>query len=194
MRRAVDFAAAAAGLLVLSPLFLVIALLIRATSPGPVFHRGERVGKDGRLFRIYKFRSMRAGAEREGPGVTAAGDARVTRVGGWLRRTKLDELPQLINVLRGEMGLVGPRPEDPRYVALYTPEQRRVLGVRPGLTGAASVRYRNEEDLLAGADGERVYREVVMPEKLRIELEFLRGRSLLSDLRILLETVAVLFR
>jgi len=121
-RRALDVAASLAGLILLSPLFLLIAARIKLDSPGPVFYRAQRVGRGGVLFRLYKFRSMVAGADKRGPGITAAGDDRVTRVGRFLRRTKLDELPQLINVLTGDMSLVGPRPEDPRYVALCTPQ------------------------------------------------------------------------
>jgi len=154
--------------------------------------RGWRVGRDGQIFRIFKFRSMVVRAERSGRAITTAGDQRVTRVGRLLRRTKLDELPQLLNVLRGEMSLVGPRPEHPNYVRLYTPEQRHVLCVRPGITGAASVRFRNEEELLRGDDPEALYRDVVMPEKLRMELEYLEHRSFWTDLRLILETVAVL--
>ena len=124
-------------------------------------------------FRLYKFRRMVSDADKQGPGITATGDSRITRVGRFLRRTKIDELPQLINVLSGDMSLVGPRPEDPRYVTLYTPEQRRVLAVRPGITSAASLAYRHEEQLLAGADWETVYREEVLPAKLAIDLEYL---------------------
>ena len=192
MRRLLDFCAALLGLVVLSPLFAVVVVLIRATSPGPAFHRAKRVGKDGLLFSLYKFRSMREDAHLQGPGITAAGDARITPVGRWLRRTKIDELPQLINVLSGDMSLVGPRPEDPRYVELYTPEQRRVLSVRPGVTSAASVLYRNEEELLTGPDWEKTYREVVLPDKLKIELDYLRKRSLLSDAGVLARTFAAL--
>ena len=194
LRRLSDLIAAGAGLIILSPLFLVVALLVRLTSPGPALHRARRVGKDGRLFTLYKFRSMREGAAAAGPGITRSGDDRITRVGGWLRRTKLDELPQLINVWKGDMSLVGPRPEDPRYVESYTAEQRRVLSVRPGITSAASVLYRHEEELLQGEDWERTYREKVMPDKLRIELDYLQHRTLGGDLGILLKTGAALFR
>ncbi|MFZ1551113.1 MAG: sugar transferase, partial [Anaerolineae bacterium] len=129
-----------------------------------------RVGQDGRPFRLYKFRSMIVGTDRQGPGITATGDPRITRVGRFLRRAKLDELPQLINVLLGDMSLVGPRPEDPRYVAFYTPEQRRVLSVHPGITSPASLAYRHEEQLLAGEDWETHYRTRVLPAKLALDL------------------------
>jgi len=193
-RRALDVVAASCGLIVLSPLLALIALLIKLGSSGPIFFRGERAGKDGRPFRVYKFRTMVADAARCGPGITATGDPRVTRVGRFLRRTKLDEFPQLINVLRGDMSLVGPRPEDPRYVALYTAEQRRVLSVRPGITSPASVRFRHEEELLQGEDWECVYREEVLPAKLQIELEYLEHRSVWRDLGIVVQTVLALVR
>jgi lipopolysaccharide/colanic/teichoic acid biosynthesis glycosyltransferase len=178
----------------LLPLFVLIALVIKLDSPGPLFFRGQRVGKDGRLFRIVKFRSMRADAARSGPGITAAGDVRTTRVGRVLRQTKLDELPQLVNIVRGEMSLVGPRPEDPRYVALYTPDQRRVLSVRPGVTSLASVRYRHEEQLLSQDDLETMYTSVVMPAKLGIELDYLDRQTFWRDLGVLALTLASLFR
>lgn len=194
VRRLLDIAVSVTGLIVLSPLFLLIGLWIKADSPGPVFYRATRAGKDGEPFRLYKFRSMTSGADRQGPGITAAGDSRVTRAGRFLRRTKLDELPQLINVLRGEMSLVGPRPEDPRYVALYTPKQRRVLAVRPGITSAASLVYRHEEALLAGADWETVYRTRVLPDKLAIDIAYLARRTLVSDLKLIFSTIAAVFK
>jgi lipopolysaccharide/colanic/teichoic acid biosynthesis glycosyltransferase len=182
------------GLTLLSPTFLLVAALIKLDSPGPVFYHARRVGKDGRPFRLYKFRTMVADAARRGPSITTAGDRRITRVGRLLRRTKIDELPQLINVLKGEMSLVGPRPEDPRYVALYTPEQRRVLGVRPGITSPAAIRYRHEERLLNGPDWEQIYVQQVMVHKLQIELDYLARRTVWSDLGIILGTVWTLFR
>ncbi len=194
VRRWLDVAASAVGLAALSPLFLGVGLWIKLDSPGPVFYRATRVGKDGRLFRLYKFRSMVTGADRQGPGITATGDARVTRAGRTLRRTKIDELPQLINVLNGDMSLVGPRPEDPRYVAFYTPEQRRVLAVRPGITSAASLAYRHEEQMLSGADWETIYREQILPAKLAIDLAYLARRSLISDIHLIGQTIAALFK
>jgi lipopolysaccharide/colanic/teichoic acid biosynthesis glycosyltransferase len=186
--------AASCGLVVLSPLLLTVALLVKLGSPGPVFFRGKRIGRKGELFRVYKFRTMVTDAARRGPGITAAGDPRVTRVGRFLRRTKLDEFPQLINVLRGDMSLVGPRPEDPRYVALYTTEQRRVLDVRPGITSLASVRFRHEEAMLQGEDWESIYREKVLPAKLQIELDYLGRRSVWRDLGVVAQTVMALMR
>jgi lipopolysaccharide/colanic/teichoic acid biosynthesis glycosyltransferase len=147
------------------------------------------VGRDGRLFRILKLRSMVANAEKQGPAVTAARDNRVTKVGRLLRRYKLDELPQLINVLRADMSLVGPRPEDPRYVALYSPEQRRVLTVRPGITGIAALSYRDEEQILDQANWEHQYITKVMPRKLALELNYLEHRSIGSDLGLVFRTI-----
>lgn len=193
IRRWFDIAASLLGLAALSPLFILVGLWIKIDSSGPVFYRATRVGKDGQLFRLYKFRSMVTGADRQGPGITVTGDARVTRAGRALRRTKIDELPQLINVLKGEMSLVGPRPEDPRYVVLYTPEQRRVLAVRPGITSAASLTYRHEEQLLAGEDWEAIYREQVLPAKLAIDLDYLAQRTFVSDLKLICQTIIALF-
>jgi len=194
MKRTFDFLFSAFFLLILSPVFLLIALLIKLDSPGPVFHRAARVGKDGEPFRLYKFRSMAADAASKGPGITHQGDPRVTRVGHWLRRFKLDELPQLINVCKGEMSLVGPRPEDPRYVAMYTPEQRRLLSVRPGITSAASVLYRHEENLLINPDWEDTYIQVILPEKLKIDLDYIQRRTFATDLLIIWQTFLALFR
>lgn len=189
LKRAFDILASATGLFILSPVFLIIALAVKLGSPGPVFYRATRVGRYGVPFKLLKFRSMVADADKAGPGITRSGDRRVTSVGRILRRTKLDELPQLFNVLRGEMSLVGPRPEDPRYVALYTPEQRQVLNVRPGITSLASVRYRNEEALLTGGDWEREYVERIMPAKLAIDLEYVHRASVGQDVLVILATL-----
>ena len=194
IRRALDIGASGLGLAILSPLFALIALAIKLDSPGSVFFRGKRVGKGEEPFYVYKFRTMVADAAQKGPGITVAGDARVTRVGRLLRRTKLDELPQLINVLKGDMSLVGPRPEDPRYVATYTPEQRHVLRVRPGITSPASVKFRHEAALLQGDDWERAYREEVLPAKLQIELAYLAHRSVWRDLKVIAQTFLALLR
>lgn len=189
LKRGFDILASGTGLIILSPLLVGIALAVRADTPGPVLYRARRVGRYGKEFTLYKFRSMVADADRHGPGITAAGDSRVTEVGRFLRRTKLDELPQLINVLRGDMSLVGPRPEDPRYVALYTPEQRRILELRPGITSMASLTYRNEEQMLSGEDWELVYIEQVMPAKLAIDLEYAKRATLWQDIMLILRTV-----
>ncbi|MCZ7663024.1 MAG: sugar transferase [Thermoleophilia bacterium] len=189
--RALDVAVSAAGLLLLWPVFVVIGIAIARSSPGPVLYKAVRVGREGRPFVLYKFRTMVRSTAGHGPAITTAADPRVTPIGRFLRRTKLDELPQLANVLKGEMSLVGPRPEDPHYVVLYTPEQRRVLEVRPGITGAASLEFRDEESLLT-EDWERRYIEEIMPTKLQIELDYLAHRSAASDLWILARTALVL--
>ena len=137
---------------------------------------------------------MIADADKQGPGITAAGDSRITWIGRWLRDYKIDEIPQLINVLKGDMSLVGPRPEDPRYIAQYTPDQRQLLNVRPGITSAASLAYRNEEQILSGQDWETVYRTKILPAKLAIDLDYLSGRTFGSDLILILRTIAAMFR
>jgi len=192
MRRLLDLAVSAAGLLFLSPLFAILAIAVKVSSPGPAFHRGERIGRGGKPFRLYKFRSMRVA--EGGAAITRAGDPRVTAVGRFLRRTKLDELPQLINVLAGDMSLVGPRPEAPRYVEMYDEEQRRILAARPGITSPASLLYRSEEEQLVGPEWERLYVETIMPAKLRIDLEYLEDRTLVSDLLVIARTIAALLR
>ena len=189
-KRAMDIAISAAALCVLWPVFLLIALAIVIDDPGPVFYRQVRVGRGGRPFRIFKFRTMVVDADKKGLSITVGRDSRITRVGAFLRKTKLDELAQLLNVLCGQMSFVGPRPEVPRYVELYTPYQRQVLLVRPGITDYASIAYRNENDLLAGADDpERMYIETIMPDKIELNMKYLREISPLADLRLILKTV-----
>ena len=192
IRRALDLAGSLCGLVILSPLFALAAIAVKLSSPGPVIYRARRSGRHGREFRLLKFRSMRT--DVPGAAITRAGDPRVTTVGRWLRKTKVDELPQLVNVLRGEMSLVGPRPEDPRYVASYDAEQRRILDVKPGITSAASLRYRSEEESLAGEEWERLYVEEIMPEKLRIDLAYEQQRTLASDLRLIARTIAAVLK
>lgn len=194
LKRAFDIVVSTVALVALSPLFLSIAIAIRLTSPGAILYRATRVGQGGKLFTLCKFRSMVVDADRIGPGITAASDARVTAIGRTLRRTKLDELPQLINVLRGDMTLVGPRPEDPRYVALYTPEQRAILNVRPGITSPASIRYRDEEALLMGEDWETHYIQEVLPAKLAVDLRYAQSATFWCDLVILFRTVLLVWR
>jgi lipopolysaccharide/colanic/teichoic acid biosynthesis glycosyltransferase len=193
-KRAFDLLLAGLGLVVLAPLLAAIALAIRLDSPGPVFYRQERVGRGGARFRMHKFRSMRHEPQGNGPQLTVGGDARITRVGAVLRRTKLDELAQLVDVLQGTMSLVGPRPEVPRYVALYPAALRElVLSVRPGLTDLASIEFRDESALLArAADPEREYVEVVMPRKLQLAAQYVRQASLGLDVTILWRTLRLL--
>jgi len=194
IKRLFDFLSALLGLIVLFPLFLITSLIIKLTSAGPVFHRGKRVGLNGKLFSLYKFRTMIANAADMGPGITAQNDLRTTGIGRFLRKTKIDELPQLINVLMGDMSLVGPRPEDPRYVVQYTPDQRELLKFRPGITSAATLTYRNEEQMLKGQDWETVYRTQILPAKLEIDLAYLSKRTLSSDLLLIARTIFSLFR
>lgn len=194
MKRTFDVIISLLSLLILAPLLILVSILIKLTSPGPVFYRATRVGKGGVPFKLYKFRSMNVAADEVGPRITAQGDSRITPVGHWLRRLKIDELPQFINVLKGEMSVVGPRPEDPHYVNAYTSEHRRVLDVRPGVTSPASVRYRHEEQLLSGGDWEEKYIEEILPKKLQIELDYLRKRSLFTDLKIIWDTFVALFK
>lgn len=193
MKRIFDIICSAVGLLVLSPLLLVAAVWVAVDSPGGVFYRQTRVGQWGKDFALLKFRSMRPGADRAGLITVGGRDSRVTRSGYWLRRYKIDELPQLWNVLRGDMSLVGPRPEVRKYVDMYTPEQRHVLDVRPGITSEASIRYRDENDILArAADPEAAYINQVMPDKLAIDLEYARRASLCYDIKLIVRTLRAL--
>lgn len=190
LKRALDLIGAAAGLVVLSPLLAGIVLAIRLEDGGPIFYRGLRVGLHGRPFRIYKFRTMVVDAEKIGGSSTPGDDPRITRVGKRLRRFKLDELPQLLNVLVGDMSFVGPRPQVAWAVDLYTEAERALLSVRPGITDYASIRFRNEADILRGSlDPDRDYLEKIAPEKIRLGLLYVRHRSLRIDLRILAATL-----
>jgi len=192
-KRLLDVVAASLGLLVLSPLFVILCCVIKVTSRGGPFYRQARIGKDGRRFLIVKFRSMIVG-HVNGLEITVSGDRRVTSVGRILRRYKLDELPQLWNVLRGDMSLVGPRPELPVYVAAYTEQQRQVLAVRPGVTDPASLAYRHEEAILAEhKDPEQFYRTQVLPDKLARNLAYVQAISLKNDLHVIFETVVSSF-
>ena len=189
MKRLFDIIASGLGLLILSPLFLVVAVWVKLDSPGPVFYKQIRVGRNNKDFFLYKFRSMRVGSDKKGLITVGGHDPRITRSGYYIRKYKLDEFPQLINVFKGEMSLVGPRPEVRKYVDLYTPEQMHVLDVRPGITDLASIRYRNENELLEQAsDPEQYYRDVVMQDKLRINLEYVRNHSFLGDIRLIFNT------
>ena len=185
MKRLFDIISSSAGLIFLSPVFLFVAIWIKLDSKGPVFYRQVRVGKNGRDFRIYKFRSMRRGADKKGLITVGGRDPRVTRSGYYIRKYKLDELPQLINVFTGEMSVVGPRPEVRKYVDLYTEEQLKVLSVKPGITDIASIKYRNENELLDKADNpDKMYIEVIMPDKLKYNLEYIEKASLVYDLKL----------
>lgn len=194
MKRLFDILLSGFGLLLFSPLLILVSIWVKIDSKGPVFYRQVRVGRGGKEFRIYKFRSMRVDADKQGLITVGGRDPRVTDAGYYIRKFKLDELPQLINVFVGDMSFVGPRPEVRKYVDLYTPEQHHVLDVRPGITDAASIKYRNENDILAAqADPDKYYIEVVMQDKLRINLEYVNNHSLAGDLKLILKTfVAIL--
>jgi lipopolysaccharide/colanic/teichoic acid biosynthesis glycosyltransferase len=195
-KRLFDVLGAAVSLVLLAPLMVLVAVAVRLDSPGPVLFRQERVGRHGRPFRIHKFRTMQVDATGRGALLTASGDPRVTRVGAALRRHRLDELPQLIDVLKGDMSLVGPRPEVPRYVALYPPDLReRVLAVRPGITDPSSLDFLDEGELLArAADPEREYVDVILPRKLRRAADYADRATFATDLRVIGRTLGLLVR
>lgn len=183
------------GLVVLSPVFLIVSLCILLDSRGGVFYRQTRVGKEGVDFRLYKFRSMRSGSDKRGLITVGSRDARVTRVGYFLRKYKLDELPQLINVLKGEMSLVGPRPEVRKYVDMYTPEQRKVLSVVPGITDYASIEYVDENRILGeAADPDCTYVEVIMPDKIRYNMRYIENKSVKEYFKIIFLTIVSIFK
>lgn len=196
-KRLVDLVLASLLLLVSSPILLLTAVLIKCTSPGPVLFRQFRVGMGGKSFELLKFRTMIYGQPNLGPGLTPQGDPRVFPAGRWLRDRKLDELPQFFNVLRGDMSVVGPRPDLPEYVAVLTDEQSEVLLLRPGITGPATLRFRHEEDLLAHVPGDKLehfYTSRILPEKVKMDLAYARNATFLSDTYILLRTVAAICR
>jgi lipopolysaccharide/colanic/teichoic acid biosynthesis glycosyltransferase len=193
LKRALDLIGSFLGLLLLLPLLIAVAILIKVGSQGPVFYRGVRAGRYGKPFRIFKFRTMVMNADKIGGPSSSADDPRITRVGSFLRRYKLDEMPQLLNVLKGEMSLVGPRPEVLQYVAMFSTEEKAILSVPPGITDWASIANSDEGGRLAGSpDPEKTYLEEIRPEKIRLQLEYVRRRSFGTDIRILLETFKVL--
>lgn len=195
MKRTFDLLFALVALIALLPFGVLIAIWIWSNDGLPVFFRQERVGLNGRIFRVWKFRSMYKGAERQGQLTVSGQDPRITKSGAFIRKYKIDELPQLLNVLAGDMSLVGPRPEVARYVKLYTPKQCRVLSVRPGITDLASLEFINENDLLAkAADPERFYIEEILPKKLGLQLGYVTNRSFGGDLKIMWITVARIMR
>jgi lipopolysaccharide/colanic/teichoic acid biosynthesis glycosyltransferase len=195
MIRLLDIIFSAVGLLLLSPLFLIIYVLIRCESKGGGFYCQQRVGKDGRMFGLYKFRSMRTGSDKKGLITVGGHDSRITRMGYFIRKYKIDELPQLWNVLKGDMSLVGPRPEVKKYVDLYTEEQRRVLSVRPGITDYASIEYVDENEILGKADNpDRVYVEEIMPAKIKLNMRYIENRSLKEYFKIIGLTFINIFR
>lgn len=195
MKRVFDFCASGIGLVLLSPLFLVLSVWIKLDSNGPVFYRQVRVGRHNKDFRIFKFRSMLVGSDK-GSLVTIGGhDPRITRVGYFIRKFKIDELPQLINVFIGDMSLVGPRPEVRHYVDYWTPEQMRILSVRPGITDPASIKFRNENELMEKAeDPESFYIEVIMQEKLKLYLEYIENHTFFTDIVLIFKTFSTIIK
>ena len=189
MKRIFDIVASGIGLILLSPLFVILAIWIKCDSIGPVFYKQVRVGSNNMDFQLFKFRSMRVGSDKKGLITVGGHDPRITRSGYYIRKYKLDEFPQLINVFKGDMSLVGPRPEVRKYVDMYTEEQMHVLDVRPGITDLASIRYRNENELLERVnDPDKYYVEVIMPDKLRINLEYVARHSFTFDIRLIFQT------
>lgn len=190
MKRLFDIVCSFFGLVFLSWLFVFVALWVGLSSRGGVFYRQRRVGRCDRDFTIYKFRSMRVNSDRQGLLTIGGRDGRITKAGVFIRKYKLDELPQLFNVLRGDMSFVGPRPEVRKYVELYTEEQKKVLTVRPGITSLSSIKYRNENEILSRSDNpEQYYIDVIMQDKLAIELDYLEQRSLLTDIKVIFQTI-----
>lgn len=191
LKRLFDILGSSLGLLLLGPLFLCLAIAIKVDSSGPVFYLRIRIGRNQRSFSLFKFRSMAMGSDAKGLLTVGGRDSRITRVGYFIRKYKLDELPQLINVFKGEMSLVGPRPEVPRYVAMYSEDQLRVLSVRPGITDYASLKYFSENEMLAASENpEKTYIEEIMPAKLKINLDYVDNRSIFTDIKIVLLTLA----
>jgi|SRR5581483_2279650 len=195
MKRLFDIIVAVVGLIIISPLLAMLAIWIKVDSRGPVFYRGYRAGRFGKPFRIFKLRTMVPDAEKLGGAETPTDDPRITRAGAFLRQYKLDELPQLINVVVGDMSLVGPRPEVMEEVVRYTDREKEVLQIRPGITDWASLRFHHEGEILRGSsDPHRAYHEKIRPEKIRLQLHYVRNNSLLSDFKIIFQTVRVIFR
>lgn len=190
MKRLFDILASFFGLIILSPFLFIISLCVLCSSPGGIFYRQTRVGKNGKDFRLWKFRTMKPGSDKKGLLTVGGRDPRVTRIGYFLRKYKMDELPQLINVLVGDMSLVGPRPEVRKYVDMYSKEQLRVLDVKPGITDYASIEYSSENELLAkSADPEKTYIEEVMPAKLKLNMKYIEEKSMGTDLKIIFRTI-----
>ncbi|MBL4930257.1 MULTISPECIES: sugar transferase [Clostridium] len=194
VKRFFDFFLSLVGLVILSPILIVVCILIKLDSKGPVFFMQTRVGKDEEYFKIFKFRTMVVDAEKQGKQITVGKDSRITKVGAVLRKYKIDELPQLINVLIGNMSLVGPRPEVPKYVDLYTDDQKKVLHVKPGITDLASIKYRDENDILATVENpEEYYINTIMKDKINLNLEYINASNILLDFMIIIRTIIKCF-
>lgn len=192
-KRIFDFILSLFGIIMLMPVYIIIGVLISLDSPGGILYRQTRVGKNNRLFKVLKFRTMRTDSFAKGALTVGSRDSRITPIGYFLRKFKLDELPQLFNVLKGDMSLVGPRPEVPQYTQYYTPQQQKVLSVKPGITDYASIKFRNENDLLAATDNpEEVYIQEIMPEKLRLNLYYIEEKNPFKDIKIILNTLSAI--
>lgn len=190
IKRIFDFFAALIGIIILSPILIIVSIAIKLDSQGNIMFLQKRVGKDGKEFNIYKFRTMVTNAEKLGKQITVGKDNRITKVGAFLRKYKIDELPQLFNVLKGDMSLVGPRPEVPKYVALYNEEQRKVLSVRPGITDLASLKYSDENDILGKVENpEEYYINVIMKDKLSLNLQYIEKSNLFFDISLVIKTI-----
>lgn len=190
MKRLFDITASFFGILILSPLLIFIGLWVGLSSKGGVFYKQIRVGKNNKDFKLYKFRSMRVNSDKQGLLTVGSKDSRITKAGYFIRKYKIDELPQLINVLKGDMSFVGPRPEVRRYVDLYSEEQMKVLSVRPGITDPASIKYRNENDILSSASNpEEYYIQQIMPDKLKINIDYINTRTFVKDIKIIFQTI-----
>lgn len=196
LKRSFDVFFSFCGLVILSPVLMIIAIMVKTDSKGPVIYKQERVGRSGKIFRVFKFRSMKQDSDRKGHLTVGGKDPRITKTGYYLRKYKLDELPQLINVLKGEMSFVGPRPEVIKYVQLYDDNQKKVLNVRPGITDVASIKYRNENELLENSDNpEQYYINEIMTDKLKMNLDYINDRSFFKDIRVILNTIkAIIIR
>ena len=193
-KRLFDFIYATVGFAIISPFLVLVAILIKLDSKGPVFFFQQRMGKDGKIFRLIKFRSMYVDTKKEKEGFTPGDSSRITRIGKIIRKTKIDELPELINVIKGDMSLVGPRPEVPKYRRFYSGKYREVLKLRPGITDLASIKYRNEEEILEkNDDPEKTYTEVILPDKLELALEYKKKMSFSTDLKMIFSTILRLF-
>jgi lipopolysaccharide/colanic/teichoic acid biosynthesis glycosyltransferase len=194
-KRVLDIMFSLVGLIILSPFFIIIGILIKLDSKGPIFFKQIRVGRNEKPFEILKFRTMVTDAEKKGTQITVGKDSRVTKIGSFLRKAKLDELPQLINVLKGDMSLVGPRPEVPRYTAYYNQVQKKIFDVRPGITDYASIKYSSENEILGKSENpEKTYIEEIMVDKLKINLEYIEKRSVFEDIYIILATIGKILR
>lgn len=195
IKRVFDIIASFCGLIILSPMLLIVSLAIKVDSKGPVFFKQKRVGKNNKIFEIYKFRTMVTDAEKLGKQITVGNDSRITRVGKFIRKCKLDEFPQLINVLKGEMSLVGPRPEVPRYVDLYDEYQSQILLVQPGITDYASIEYRDENEILGKSENpEKTYIEEIMPIKIELNMKYIRNISLFEDIKLVINTILAIVK